>query len=101
MRKSSEATLQRQTTHRCGYSNMLPLPCRRPAYQYEAERIEGAVNIPTFRPVAGRGKWDVIKKIAMGALAMKATGALHSNYWALGHWGMTFVHGILVFFNLQ
>ena len=48
--------------------------CRRPAYQYEAERIEGAVNIPTFRPVAGKGKWDVLKKIAMGALAMKATG---------------------------
>ncbi|CAL5229841.1 g13249 [Coccomyxa viridis] len=45
----------------------------RPAYQYEAERIEGAVNISTFRPVAGKGKWDVIKKIAMGALAMKAT----------------------------
>lgn len=59
-------------------------PCRRPAYQYEAEHIEGAVNIPTFRPVAGRGKWDVIKKIAMGALAMKATGALHSCCWALG-----------------
>ena len=48
--------------------------CRRPGYQYEAERIEGAVNISTFRPVAGKGKWDVIKKIAMGALAMKATG---------------------------
>ena len=47
---------------------------RRPAYQYEAERIEGAVNISTFRPVAGKGKWDVLKKIAMGALAMKATG---------------------------
>ena len=60
-------------------------PCRRPAYQYEAERIEGAVNIPTFRPVAGRGKWDVIKKIAMGALAMRATGALHSGCWGLGH----------------
>lgn len=38
--------------------------------------MEGAVNIPTFRPVAGKGKWDVIKKIAMGALAMKATGQL-------------------------
>ena len=32
------------------------------------------MNISTFRPVAGKGKWDVIKKIAMGALAMKATG---------------------------
>ena len=50
--------------------------CRRPTYQFEAERIEDAVNIPTFRPVAGKGKWDVIKKIAMGALAMKATGQL-------------------------
>lgn len=48
--------------------------CRRPAYQFEAERIEGAVNIPTFRPVAGKGKWDILKKVAMGALAMKATG---------------------------
>ena len=32
------------------------------------------MNIPTFRPVAGKGKWDILKKIAMGALAMKATG---------------------------
>ena len=55
-------------------SSYLDRICRRPAYQYEAERIEGAVNISTFRPVAGKGKWDVIKKIAMGALAMKATG---------------------------
>ena len=55
--------------------------CRRPTYQYEAEHIEGAVNVPTFRPVAGKGKWDIIKKIAMAGLAMKATGQQITASW--------------------
>ena len=54
---------------------------RRPTYQYEAEHIEGAVNVPTFRPVAGKGKWDIIKKIAMAGLAMKATGQHITASW--------------------
>ena len=48
--------------------------CRRPEYQYEMECIEGAVNVPMFRKVAGSSPWDRIKRIAMGALAMTATG---------------------------
>ena len=52
---------------------MVP-PCRRPAYQSEKERIEGAVCIPMFRPVAGTDGWNRLKKVVMGSLAMAATG---------------------------
>ncbi len=48
----------------------------RPAYQFEAERVAGAVNVPMFRKVAGTGNWDNLKKVVMRfGLAMEATGA--------------------------
>ncbi|CAL8469212.1 g8753 [Coccomyxa elongata] len=45
----------------------------RPEYQYNIEHIEGAVNVPMFRKVAGSSAWDRLKRVAMGALAMTAT----------------------------
>jgi hypothetical protein len=68
------------------YVLLLPcLPCsvktithkharRRPAYQYEKERIAGAASVPMFRPVAGSDNWSRLKKVVMGSLAMAATG---------------------------
>eukprot|EP00884_Botryococcus_braunii_P023268 jgi/Botrbrau1/9625/Bobra.0131s0005.1 len=46
----------------------------RPEYQYKKEHIEGAINIPLFRPVTGTGFWDNLKKGVMKfGLAMVAT----------------------------
>ncbi|KAK9845919.1 hypothetical protein WJX81_005977 [Elliptochloris bilobata] len=46
----------------------------RPAYQFERERVAGAVNVPMFRKVAGNGPWDNAKKVVMRfGLAMEAT----------------------------
>lgn len=43
--------------------------------QFEKEHIEGAINIPLFRPVMGNGFWDNLKKGVMKwGLAMTATG---------------------------
>jgi hypothetical protein len=43
--------------------------------QFEKEHIEGAINIPLFRPVAGNSFWDNLKKGVMKwGLAMTATG---------------------------
>ena len=48
----------------------------RPTYQFERERVAGAVNVPMFRKVAGSGPWDNAKKLVMRfGLAMEATGA--------------------------
>lgn len=45
------------------------------AAQFKKEHIEGAINIPLFRPVAGNGFWDNLKKGVMKfGLAMVATG---------------------------
>jgi hypothetical protein len=43
--------------------------------QFQKEHIEGAINIPLFRPVTGTGFWDNLKKGVMRfGLAMVATG---------------------------
>ena len=48
----------------------------RPTYQFERERVAGAVSVPMFRKVAGSGPWDNAKKLVMRfGLAMEATGA--------------------------
>ncbi len=48
----------------------------RPAYQFEREHVEGAVNVPMFRKVAGSSNWDNLKRVVMRfGLAMEATGA--------------------------
>ena len=53
----------------------------RPAYQYERERVAGAVNVPMFRKVAGTGPWDNAKKLVMRfGLAMEATGAVLQHF---------------------
>lgn len=34
---------------------------------------QGAVNLPLFKPATGTTRWDTIRKLAIGALAMEAT----------------------------
>lgn len=46
----------------------------RVADKYEEDHIKGAVSIPLFRPVQGDSMMDNVKRLAMGAFAMKATG---------------------------
>lgn len=41
--------------------------------QFNAQHIEGAVNVPLFRPVMGNSPFDIAKKLAMAAFAMQAT----------------------------
>lgn len=65
----------------------------RTADAFEAESIVGSVNVPLYGPVKGDGMYDNIKRIAMGALAMTATGAiaphhgLSSPAWSEGRTG--------------
>lgn len=43
------------------------------AEDYEVEHAEGAINVPLYRRTAGNETWDVMKKLFLGFLAMKAT----------------------------
>ena len=45
----------------------------RPEYQYNKYHIEPSVNIPLYRNVEGKSLMDQIKKVAVAAMAMKAT----------------------------
>ena len=45
----------------------------RPADDFEREHIDGAVNVPLYRPVEGRDTMDNLKRIAMAFFAMRAT----------------------------
>jgi hypothetical protein len=44
------------------------------AVDFEKEHAAGAVNAPLFQFTAGDAPWDRVKKVAMGALMMRATG---------------------------
>lgn len=41
--------------------------------EYEQQHAAGAVNAPFYRYVQGDSSWDNLKRLAMGAFAMKAT----------------------------
>lgn len=43
------------------------------AVDFEREHPEGALSIPLFRPVEGRGPFDNLKRLAMASFAMQAT----------------------------
>jgi len=45
----------------------------RPTYDFEAEHIEGSINVPLFQPVQGDSMMDQVKRFAVGFMAMKAT----------------------------
>lgn len=46
-------------------------------WDFEKQRIEGAVSVPLFRGVAGKSVWDSAKRLVMAVgFAMKATGVL-------------------------
>ena len=47
----------------------------RSPWNYEAERCQGAVNLPLFVAVAGKSFWDSAKKVIMRVgMNMRATG---------------------------
>lgn len=44
-------------------------------WDFEKQRIQGAVSVPLFRGVAGKSAWDSAKRLVMAVgFAMKATG---------------------------
>lgn len=46
----------------------------RVAWDYERQKVEGAVNVPLWRGVAGKTPWDTVKRAIMAVgFAMKAT----------------------------
>ena len=46
-------------------------------WDFEKQRIEGAVSVPLFRGVAGKSGWDTAKRFVMAVgFAMRATGVL-------------------------
>ncbi|KAK3250867.1 hypothetical protein CYMTET_39778 [Cymbomonas tetramitiformis] len=49
----------------------------REAKQFEQCHIDGAINVPMFQPVQGNSTFDNLKRLAMAAFAMQATGVLH------------------------
>lgn len=52
------------------------LDCR-VEWDFEREKIEGAINVPLWRGVAGKTAWDTVKRAVMAVgFAMKATGKL-------------------------
>ena len=54
----------------------LLVDCRVP-WDFEREKIEGAVSVPLWRGVAGKTAWDTVKRAVMAVgFAMKATGKI-------------------------
>lgn len=52
----------------------LLVDCRVP-WDFERQKIEGAISVPLWRGVAGKTTWDTIKRAVMAVgFAMKATG---------------------------
>jgi hypothetical protein len=53
----------------------------RVAWDYERQKVEGAVNVPLWRGVAGKTPWDTVKRAIMAVgFAMKATGRPLSGF---------------------
>ena len=52
----------------------LLVDCRVP-WDFERQKIEGAISVPLWRGVAGKTAWDTFKRAVMAVgFAMKATG---------------------------
>ena len=57
----------------------LLVDCRVP-WDFEKQKIEGAISVPLWRGVAGKTTWDTIKRAVMAVgFAMKATGDTPPN----------------------